>query len=219
MKKMVFIPIILWVSNGFFIEYLVKIWWAYFLVDILSYVFIPLGCLYGLNKLYNVSPIKYGIDIGSFKPGFNGKEKFTDYLQTILILCSIYFVLWFIGVYFDLYDKGIYNELDYEFGKLQTYLFVFYLSFTAAVFEEIFYRGLIFYIVKKYIEDKESMLFKLVYVLGSSIIFGVAHFEYSTYEMITAFIFGSLLAMFFMYEKDLIPLILAHFIIDIFLFA
>lgn len=224
---LVLIPILIWITNGFYIKELLKNVIIYYIFDLFSYVVIPCISLALLYKIYGLSPTKYGIDIDSIRMLFSKAKGSRTYnykvaikrevfIYSASIICVAYFLLWAIGYYFRLYDESIYKALDYEFSAVQKTIFVIYLSLTAALFEEVFYRGLMFYLLSI---SFQGFALKIIYIMMSSMLFSIAHFEYSSYEMIRAFFMGLIMSYVFYKYRDLFPLIFSHFMINVIAFS
>lgn len=84
-------------------------------------------------------------------------------------------------------------------------------ALTAAICEEIIFRGLLFYIIKQYLPEANSYL---VLVIGS-VIFGIAHMYQGLSGMVRTALTGALIGALFLVSGSLIYGVILHFVIDI----
>ncbi len=87
-----------------------------------------------------------------------------------------------------------------------------YFSGTAALFEEVMYRGLPWVYFKATVAPRFLVP---TYVVASSCLFGFAHWENGIHEVIATSSLGVVACLTFAKTRTLWPLVVAHFLIDI----
>lgn len=94
-------------------------------------------------------------------------------------------------------------------------LYLFLFTFFVGVAEEVFFRGIIFNILRKYSIKKAALI--------SAVIFGVFHLAnllggqntlYTLTQICYAFLFGLACSLIYYFTNSLVPIILWHFIHD-----
>jgi membrane protease YdiL (CAAX protease family) len=88
---------------------------------------------------------------------------------------------------------------------------VLYLCATAAVVEELFYRGVL---LEAMAPLGAGVGPAIVYVVVSSTLFGLSHFESSAAEVLATGLYGVVAAVFALRVRNLWPLIAGHFVTD-----
>jgi membrane protease YdiL (CAAX protease family) len=116
--------------------------------------------------------------------------------------------------------------LDLQFGAQFTYTaalpddallraaVVLFFSASAGVVEEIFFRGLLRQAVAALLGPTAVK----TYIIGSALLFGLAHWEQGSVGLFRAIAFGIAAAILYLKLDDLRPLILAHALIDLYIF-
>jgi membrane protease YdiL (CAAX protease family) len=94
-------------------------------------------------------------------------------------------------------------------------ILVLYASITAAVMEEFIFRGLLCAIVFRLVTGKRAAT---IFCLLSSFLFGIAHWEAGLVSVVGTCVFGWVAARLYLWTKHLLPLIVAHFVVDMFAF-
>jgi membrane protease YdiL (CAAX protease family) len=89
-------------------------------------------------------------------------------------------------------------------SKILRPLVIMYFAVTASILEELITRGLTYKIFNY--KHKHTIL----YILGSSLIFALAHWEGGTYNIIPTFFFGIATASLFLKYQKIIPIMVAH---------
>lgn len=91
------------------------------------------------------------------------------------------------------------------------FLVALYFSLSAAVFEEIMYRGLPYvYFMRGWQADRPGL-----YLFSGALLFGMAHWENGMHEIIGTGCLGLFACALYLKIRTLWPLIGAHFVIDI----
>lgn len=199
--------------NGLYVDVLSKTPWLYWLVDILTWVVLPLFIIYHLYCQYGFGLRDYGIEILS-DPRRNRETLSWSAMATLLLAIYYFGLSWLTKIVFPPeLTTGGYASMVPD-GSLQV-VAVLYLAGTAAVFEEVFFRGLLRRIIFTFYNES---LATLLYVLGSSILFGLVHWENGTAEVLTTMVTGMVACFLYLRINNLVPLIVAHFVIDVAVF-
>ena len=199
--------------NGYYIGGLSDTPWLYWTVDILSWIVLPLAILYYMKCQYGFGLRDYGIEI--FSDPQRNRETMAWSLMATLLLAIYYFGLaWLMKLFFPAEPgSGNYGSMVPE-GALRLTV-VLYLAATAAIFEEIFFRGVLRRVIFVHFNESVAML---VYVIGSSTLFGLVHWENGTAEVLTTMVTGMVSCFLYLRFNNLVPLIVAHFLIDVAVF-
>jgi membrane protease YdiL (CAAX protease family) len=88
---------------------------------------------------------------------------------------------------------------------------ILYLCATAAVVEELFYRGVL---LEAMAPPGAGVAPVAVYVAASSALFGLSHFESGAVEAVATGLYGVVAALFALHARNLWPLIVGHFAAD-----
>ena len=194
--------------NGFWNEPLYRasmtgFWFA----DGLTHVVVPAAMLVWLAARHGINPADYGL---AACRGRSGELLGLTLLASALFWISYKPVATFFG-----------HLLQSE-GALVTYVDVMpvqpvahslvavYFSLSAAVFEEIMYRGLPHvYFMRGWCAARPGM-----YVICSAVLFGLAHWENGAHEILGTACLGVFACALYLKIRTLWPLIGAHFIVD-----
>ena len=182
--------------------------------DILVYMIFPVSVLYFAYKKFSYSCQNYGL-FKKFHYYYKVSNLVTDAVIASCILLFIYFAVYNLaGIFFT--DSGsvdsFYSDKLSDLKGISYIFMLLYFSITAAIFEEIFYRGIIFDFFQNFI--KWTWLRNWSYVLFSAILFTLAHSAISLAYLISIFMFGFIAALLYIEYKRLEPLIMAHFFTD-----
>lgn len=93
------------------------------------------------------------------------------------------------------------------------FLILLYFSVTAGVVEELYFRG----ILRRICED--ARLGKLTFILLSSFLFSIIHWEGGIHSLCATAAVGVLIAIWFLYSNDLVGPMIAHTVSDLILFS
>lgn len=184
--------------------------WLFWLADIMGWIVLPSAILYYVYRHYGIGLRDYGFG------------KLTSVQQRREIINWSFLATFILGIYYFAFGWLAWAFIDatppsFSYTKVIPegngyYVAVFYLSITAAVVEEIFFRGLIWRLV--YLSTAKYNK-PIVYVAVSSILFGLVHWENGLPEVLAAMVFGVVACVLYLRLHNLIPLIVAHFIIDV----
>ncbi|MCK4743675.1 MAG: CPBP family intramembrane metalloprotease [Sulfuriflexus sp.] len=184
--------------------------WLFWIVDVLGWIVLPSVILFYIYRYYGIGLADYGLK--KFASASQRREIINWSFLATFILSIYYFSFgWlareFVGVSSSLFSyAGMVPE-----GNAH-YFAIFYLAITAAVFEEVFFRGLIWRLVYSSTTPYNKAI---VYVAVSSVLFGLVHWENGLAEVFSAMVFGLVACVLYLRLHNLIPLIVAHFFIDI----
>ena len=199
--------------NGFFLSNLYQYSPSFFWVfDAFQFVFLPALFLYLLYTKYSITPSSYGLVIPDNK--HQAKE-----LLLIIIYCTLLLQL-FSFVSYEMTKAFIAKGTTGNYqsviptGSLQIPVII-YMSLTAAIVEEIFYRGLPLLILKNIFTGKKL---EYLYIYTTTFIFTLVHWENGFPDIVSSFIYGIFAASFYLQFKRLIPIIVAHFVINMVVF-
>ncbi len=195
--------------NGVYNRGLVETPWLFWLLDILGWIALPSIILLYIYRYYGIGLHDYGL--AKLSTPFQRREIINWSVLSTLILSIYYFAFgWLAWRFIDT------SANTFSYGAMvpegnTRYIAVVYLAITAAVFEEIFFRGLIWRLVySSAIKYNKSV----VYIVISSLLFGLVHWENGLPEVISAIIFGLVACVLYLRLHNLLPLMVAHFFID-----
>jgi membrane protease YdiL (CAAX protease family) len=183
---------------------------AFWVLDVLTHVMIPAAMVLLLARRYRVRPADYGLCAVA-------KYGYADYL-VLSVICTLLYWLSYqpVSTFFGrllLSEPAMFTYFnaipEHPVSRL---LVGVYFSLSAAVFEEIMYRGLPWVYFKGSLRPKALVP---VYVLVSATLFGFAHWENGVHELIGTFSLGVVACLIYSKTRNLWPLVTAHFLIDI----
>lgn len=208
------IPVVLGFANGFYIPPLfASNQVAFWLVDILQYWIVPLTILYLLYRNPGLVPRDYGLTAPD--RNYPAWEMTGAGIFAAVVLVIVSTVFWFLGFL-------VFGAQDYTFSFKQVVPegalhipVVLYLSITAGVVEEIFYRGLLW---TAFSRMNLGRFKELSYVLIGSVLFAAIHWEQGLAGVVSTLAFGIVAAVLYLQLKNLWPMITAHILVDIYYF-
>ncbi|MEE8261561.1 MAG: CPBP family intramembrane glutamic endopeptidase [Gammaproteobacteria bacterium] len=202
--------ILLGLVNGTYKEALYSNPALYWVVDITQWIVLPLVCLALLYSRARVGPSDYGLSLpGRSYPVW---EMVGAALLAMLLLGAAYWGLTTFLWRFPGFEAPTFTHhsiIPDGPGKIAV---VTYLALTAGVVEEIFFRGLPWFGLR-IITNQNSRRF--IYIIGTSILFGLIHWENGTPEILATFVYGVIAAFLYLKLLNLWPLIGAHVLLDI----
>lgn len=149
--------------------------------------------------------------------GIHNKINHTKNIKTLFFLCVV-------AVLFTYPLNKICNQIAVAFvGNIPSYfsyhsiqpnilllkwLSALYFALSAGIIEELYYRGLLYKIVKSASHPR------LLYLLLSPAFFAIVHWEQGMDGILSNYIFGMCAGLFYLKFKNLWPLILGHVITD-----
>ncbi len=186
---------------------------AFWLLDFAHYWVVPLTVIYILYKKYGVAPRDYGL-AGSNKT-YPAWEMVGAGIFVAIVLVITWNISWYIGLFFFGSD-----DLQFSFnlvipdGALRVPV-ILYLAISAGFVEEVVFRGLTWSAVSVM---EIGRLKKAFYLILSSLLFAVVHWEQGLASVVGSFGFGFVAAAFYLQLKNLWPMIAAHSLADIYFF-
>ena len=198
--------------NQFYLEPAFRISPAlFFLADAVQWIVIPLLVWLLVLRPANFRPRDFGLRLPVL--GTRPFESLLLFAFCAFLLWASYAAIEAIAYQFFWREAGIFG---YDAAIPKTFpwniLVVVYLSITAAVVEEVVFRGMTWTYFSKIVPAQSLTL---CYILGSSILFAATHSEQGTPGLIAAMAYGMVAAALYVRLKDLWPLVFAHFIVDV----
>ncbi len=194
--------------NGYWNEPLyrasaVTFWFA----DGITHVAIPATMLVWLALRHDVRPRDYGL--GRWR-GNGGELLGLSLLAAALFWISYKPVATFFGHLLQA-EGALVTYIDVMPAEpLARFLVAFYFSLSAAIFEEIMYRGLPhLYFMRGWQAPRPGC-----YLIGSTVLFGMAHWENGVHEILGTACLGLFACMLYLKIRTLWALIGAHFVVD-----
>lgn len=180
---------------------------GFWIADVLSHVVIPAAMLVWLALRHNVRPRNYGLT--------SWRERRGDLIGLTLLATALFWgsykpVATFFG-HLLLSEGAAVTYVDVMPSPPFAHLLVaIYFSLSAAIFEEIMYRGLPYvYCMHGYTVARPGL-----YIICSAALFGMAHWENGAHEIIGTACLGLFACALYLKIQTLWPLIGAHFIVD-----
>jgi membrane protease YdiL (CAAX protease family) len=194
---------------GFYLHVLERSFYYFWLHDLFVWIVLPAGSLAALRRTV---PLQYA-DLGlpSLRDG-----RSSQLLNRWLVLSSLAFLSYIIvlGIFGMLFpphpDAFTYDSMLPE-GNERKFL-VIYLAVSAAVVEEVFYRGFLKWLI---VEGNESPQRILTYVLGSSVLFGLNHWPHGIHLVLSTTYLGVVAALLYLRVRNLWYLIFAHTLVNL----
>ena len=201
--------------NGFYNQVLAGSPVLYWVCDIAAWIVIPALVFVFLIRYSDINLNKLGLNL----PCKSGKDALWFVFLCVLVFLVLYygytltksFAESVIGINYFAVDFS-YESLIPEGGFLGILVLV-YFSATAGIVEEIYYRGIFRLLFG------ESVLQKILYVMISSVIFSSVQWELGIYNLLPSFVFGLIASIYFVFQRNLYPLILGHTVTNIILFS
>ncbi len=200
--------------NGFYNHALAKDVTMFWLVEIASWIALPVLCLF-LFKRFNEQGLRHlGYNSNVFNRQSLGLLVFTTVIFTVAF-STLYETLWDAGsAVFP--DSKPFSNFDYssmipppgpQTGWLRLAA-ICYFAMTAGIVEEFYYRAVL---RKAFGESRTSTV---LFVLSSSVLFAGAHWEGGPATLIATFLSGLIFGTVFVATKNIWPCTIAHVWID-----
>lgn len=182
----------------------------FFAIDALGWVILPMACLGFAYKAYHLTPDRYGLRWGrTFDSARSGLIAVALAAAVFLTFLPVQAVAWWlfppsVGTlsYAPLIPKGALGGLV-----------ALYLALTAAVVEEIFFRGLL---KELFLSFSGSFAAKALFVGISALLFGVSHWALGAFKVVAALYLGVAAALLYLRFDSLWPNILGHLFLNLF---
>jgi membrane protease YdiL (CAAX protease family) len=186
----------------------------YWIFDFLKFVALPTAAAVYLARVHAIWPKHYGLRNVVEHEGWVHFGGLTIFLT--LFLGLVYYATFYTAWYAIRPDPVpvFYKEINPS-GLLRIPA-TLYFAVTAGVVEEVFCRGLpLLYLERRFPARLPSVL----YIVGTATIFGLIHWGNGPHEVVATFVFGLAAAIFYLRLRELWPLIGAHIIINLLVFA
>jgi membrane protease YdiL (CAAX protease family) len=216
---LVFLPVVILMFDGLY-KNLLHSDVLIFFFDALTFVVIPLICLLYAKNSLSINPDSYGLIFRGVRNNFGIRRNiFLDIMICTVILFFIdrSVVVLFLNTIGPSAHSGPHGIESFIKDSEYKIIWIFYLAITAAVVEEIYFRGLLHTFVMNLSMRKKTGVF--LYIFLSGVLFGAIHWEKGAYLVASAVVFGVAAALFYLEYRYLTPLIVAHFFIDIYEFS
>ena len=194
--------------NGLINSYILNnpvLYWGF---EFFQWIVIPLIVLlllirYGSLRLQNI-----GINREIF-----GKKSIFFVVMVCIIICSVDYLIYsliysFSQHFFNTTPYFTYHSVMPANDELKI-LVAIYFGLTAGVVEEFYYRGL-FYQASHFFAHPSFW-----YLMISPVAFSLIHWEGGLASVVSTYIFGILACLFFLWTKNLWPLIIGHTYTDV----
>ncbi len=196
--------------SGFYIDYLKinpTIFWIH---DIFIWLVLPASCLLLIYKKTQLRAPMLGLSLASIEQ-FD-TQTLWRVVVTVLLFLSFIPIQNFLGFFLPPSTAAFtYNEIfPSGLGKLPT----FYFAVTAALVEELFYRGLLKWII---VDGNDKFATRAYYVLISATLFGLNHWSQSLFKVIATTYLGVIAAILYLRFRSLWYVLLGHFLVNMLL--
>ena len=183
----------------------------FYLADALQFVAIPMLVWFLVLRPANIQPKDFGLRLPIL--GAKPVEAAGLFLFVAFLLWAAYASVDAIAYRFLWKDAGIFGygtviPKSFPFNALV----IVYFSLTAALVEEVVFRGLTWNVFSSAVPAAWQ---KPAYIIISSLLFAIIHSEQGSHGMISAFAFGLVAAALYANLRNLWPLIFGHFVCDV----
>lgn len=206
----VFPIIVILTVNGLYVGLLAKRPSWFWIHDVFTWLVLAPLCMWWALKRCRVTGSTFRLFGGS--TSWPSRLFSARSLVSIALLPTTYLFASWLKLYWGI--ESLEHHPDFELSQvLPGYpwraVVIAYMAATAAIVEEIVFRGLGYLVI---VGQAEVRLRKVAYILVSSVLFATTHWENGTAEITATFIFGSVAAYRFTKNPDLLPLMIGHFI-------
>ena len=186
---------------------------AFWIIQVMQYWLLPLAILCLFYTKLGIAPGDYGLSAAT--PGYPAWEMLGAGIFSALLLVIVSTLFWVAGAAFFGHEdfRFSFNEVVPD-GKLRP-LVVLYLACTAGFVEEVMFRGVVW---RAFVEMPFKRYKMPAYVVVSSLVFALVHWEQAAAGMVSSFGFGLVAAMLYLRLRNLWPMIAAHTLVDVYYF-
>jgi membrane protease YdiL (CAAX protease family) len=217
-KYLILCFLLIWIPaffNGFYFPIVKENYIVFWILELIQWLILPIIAVY--ISIYKFKIISYE-HLGFHNLIFYRRK--TEYVVYASIIVSIILFL----TYFETYYQSVflfptnylqaftYQSMIPEEPVLIVIFIVFYMALSAGFIEEAAYRGILRLVFQNNFE------FNVKYVIVSSILFMVVHWEGGLRNLFSSFIFGLVCAILYLKLKNIWPLVIGHSIVDIYAF-
>lgn len=187
---------------------------AFWALDVITHAIVPVLLLGIIVLIAHVELSEIGIKIRD--PSINVFDLVLLSLFLAIVLWPVYTVSvesWYYYVGGEPPDWH-YGVATSDLGVMRP-LVAIYMSLTAGIFEEIFYKGLLLYVLSVPFADRAN---NAIFVIVSSCLFSLVHWENGVAELIGTFVYQFIGSALYLKIRNVLPFIAAHYLIDIYHF-
>jgi hypothetical protein len=184
---------------------------AFWIADATKFVLVPALALAWLRLGAGVRPAHYGMA----RPDNLDRA---DFLKLLVLVCAVMAYLLDSSTRLGAAlfpDRPSFTYLGAMPQGMPRPMLALYFSLTAALVEEVMFRGLPWLWLSGYMEGNRL---RWTYLLWSSITFAGTHWENGQGQLFATFIYGLAAGGWFLVLRSLWPLVLAHLAIDLYIF-
>ena len=196
--------------NGFYLPRIAGDPVLYWSAELAQWIVLPGACLVALHALGGVSPSEYGLRTGE---GDDHPGRILAFsLPAAIVLWAVYAgssALFWTLIPADA-PSFAYESLVPE-GALMKVVVVVYFAVTAGFVEEVTFRGLPLAACGP-APGRRSLA---LYVLGTSLVFSLIHWENGVPELLATFAYGVAAALMYLWVGNLWPLVIGHTCVDL----
>ncbi len=181
-------------------------YWAY---DLTKWVLLPAATLFAMRVWCRVRPADFGLR------GANGRwspAALAGLTVLFTVLSLSYFLFEMLGEYVLPDESAFSIDELMPVGGWSRWLVIAYLAVSAGFIEELFYRGILRELIAP---EGGGVVRASSYVVASSVLFGLSHFEGGTVAILASGLYGVVAALFALQIRNLVPLIVGHIVIDL----
>lgn len=197
------------IVSGFFIAELIQhrlLFWSY---DFFNWIVLPLICLLIVQQQYQVRAHEYGIF--SIREGFPDARVLTRLFITTLAFLTYVPVQLTAELLLPPAEGAFSFDRVIPAGSLGK-VTALYLALTAALVEEIYFRGLLKLVI---VGKSTSICPRFLFVLISAVLFGVNHWAQGVFMVVAATYLGVIAALTYLKFGNLWFNVSAHFIVNL----
>ena len=222
------------IGDGFFLPALARFPQYFWIYDVSKFVVVPAAYLLCFHRYLHIRPGDYFFS--SHRIGYEDWEWIgvtfltaavlsivylqADFILGLLVRLPIALVGWILSAWVEIPDIALTYAPYFTYGialpddRILRALVAIFFAITAGVVEEIFFRGLLRQAIAALLGPGAVK----TYIVCSALVFGLAHWEQGSAGLINATAFGFCAAWLYLKLGDLRPLILAHAIMDLYIF-
>ncbi|HYW57577.1 MAG TPA: CPBP family intramembrane glutamic endopeptidase [Polaromonas sp.] len=203
-------------ANHFYKPWLFQLAPTWFWVaDFAQFFVAPMVGWYFFLRPTGVRMQDCGLPLGSKESARRDGIGFTLFVAALLV--AAYWPMHVVTkVWFSQFNSNFQDVQGMPASYFPKLLVAFYMSATAALVEEVIWRGLGWMYLSAVLPLRHR---RVGYVLITAIVFSIAHSEQGVGGVISAFWFGLLAAGIYVKLRTLWPIVLGHFIADMLIFG
>jgi len=185
----------------------------FWLADLSQFVILPVAIVILLARKFKIGPPDYGFT-SIQKSGASAFNLITLAWVTLLLFAAYELTSRYLWLYGHFTRPEVVYRHFIPSGVARPYVTV-YFALTAALVEEMVYRGLFW----RALAGLSSRYRVGLYIIGSSMLFAAIHWENGWPEVIAAGVFGIGACVIYLRIHTLWPLVFAHFVSDLRVFT